>query len=290
MTEQELIGIRLYKAQSKSKKAYALKYYCGEDISCPLKERGECLNASFLKKCIYGSVREVTGWTQRARKYLAFVREWEKKAGDNPIKSTNHNSIMFIGDYVWLPYSHMNNIDGRDRGIIFHSYTGLFLNGAPFMRRRYFTPEMVVKLVEFRPQAAFGGTITKYANESVPRLLADLQARFPSIYEEVLKLKPEIAVTVLAGKNAPMKLGWLINSGYGGDAIIDEKECYVYSSTKSVEFKLTGISEFPESIGEVKVNVKLPPETPVYISPDRYNYMKIMNQARKQEAIIEEVP
>ena len=115
MVSQELIGIRMFKPYAKSDKAYASKYYCHKDVDCPLKDDGECLNATFLKTCVYGYVNRVTGWTQRARKYHAFVREWTQKAKDKPIKGPKRNGITFIDDYVWLPYSHMNHVDGRDR-------------------------------------------------------------------------------------------------------------------------------------------------------------------------------
>lgn len=281
--DMELIGVRLITRLKKSDKAYVLQYYCNK-TDCPLLAKGQCINVDVFKRCIYGKVTRVDGWTERAKKYRSFIKEWREKEEQYQIEEPKQRRVTYIGDYVWLPYSHINMQDRRD-GLVFESYSHIFSSGEPcFMRRSGFTPEAVVKIAEFRPQAVFGGEITAYAKEIVPKFLSDLMEVDPSLFARAAELKPEIVEIAEKFSRQPVSFGWLQSIKWSGNAEIDGKPCFVYSMGY-VDFKLDGISEFPDAIGEVEVQVTLPKETMVYLDPGHYTYMRIMNRARKDGEI-----
>ncbi len=281
----ELIGVRVRKPYKKNEKCYALQYHC--DITdCPLRAQNECIHVEMLDRCTYGSVGRVTGWTPRAKKYSAFLKEWQQKAKENPITQPKERKIAFIGGYVWLPYVHMDHLNGKSKGIVFERYSHALSDiDLPFMPRGCFTPETIVKLVEFRPQALFGGTITHYFDEVVPRFLADLQEIDPELFENALSLKPEIEEIAAIARRYPVRLGWLNDIGWYGEAKIDDRKCFV--DTNNIRFTLANIKQFPDSIGVIKVTVKLPPETLVYPDPANSLYIRLMKRARKDNAIVE---
>lgn len=279
----ELIGVQVGTPWKKSDKAWAKQYFCNVD-DCSLRAQNQCINTLVFRWCKYGKVTKVTGWTKRARKYGQFMREWKEKREQYPIINPEER-ITFIGDYVWLPYSHMNMVDGEKQGIPFEAYSGFFQSGEPaFMRQDLFTPEMVVRLVEFRPQAVFGGTITSYVTEALPRFLADLREVAPSIYHQARQLKPEIVDITAKAEHKPVSLGWLKSIGWSGKATINDLPVFVYSSGE-VKFELESSKDFPDAIGGAEVNVTLPPKMEVYLDPTHYKFVAMMNKARKDGEI-----
>ena len=283
--DMELIGVRVIRPYQKNKRCYALQYSC-DVADCPLLAKNQCINVGMFDRCVYGRVNRVNGWTPRAKKYSSFLKKWQQKVKDNPISEPKGKKVTFIGDYVWLPYSFMNHLDGKKQGIIFGRYSGAFLTGGVgFMLREHFTPEMIVKLVEFRPQALFGGTITSYFDEIVPRFLNDLRETALTLFNDALMLKPEIEGIALMARPVPVSLGWLRKIDWTGKASIDKQDCFIH--TTRIRFNLNSIDRFPNSIGEIEVMVELPPETLVYPDSTKYRYMQLMNRARKEGAIVD---
>lgn len=282
----ETIGIEIREPSKRSKRAYALIYKC-EASDCPLRQKNQCTRATmFGDPCPHGKVERVSGWTKRAKKYSKFVKEWKAKAKANTISGPSAKRVTFMGDWVWLPYSHMNHIHGKKKGILFDRYAGLGTTGSPFMRREDFTPEMVIKLVEFRPHAIMGGVISAYVDESVPKFLADLQKAAPELFEQAAELKPEIVTIARKATQRPVRLDFLQIIGWYGHAKIDGKVCFVYS-TDTVEFKyIESLAEFPTA-SDIRVKASLPGDTPVFIDPEDYKYMLIMNKARELDGFAE---
>lgn len=283
----DLIGIRVIEPWDKRDKCYALQYYCGQ-ADCPLREQGQCINVGLFKRCSLGKVTRTTGWTRRARKYKSFLREWRQKRDDGGYAiGSPDDKLTFIGNYVWLPYAHINHEDAeRIPGITFETYSGFFKSGEPqFMRRDLFTPETVVKLVEFRPRAMFGGVITSYEKESVPKFLRDLWEVAPSIYHQARQLKPEIAEIRALADREPVRLGWLKSIKWHGYATIEDRDGFLHSDG---DFKVTvdELSEFPNVVKPFEVSVYYPDDMAVYPDPKNHEFLRLMERARKDGAVL----
>ena len=190
----KLIGIQYYSGDKKTK-GHLDRYYCSlpDGSVCPLLERGQCVERTLFGHCVYGEVRREEGYTTNAYrnggKWRTKARE-VVKAGPPDLDYPNPQMVTYIGDYVWLPYPHMNHSDGERLGTKFSSYSGWLSRGSEFMKREDFTPEMVVLLCKLRPHALMGGEITDYQQKHLPCFLYDLSKLDNDLLEAAMKLDP----------------------------------------------------------------------------------------------------
>lgn len=147
---------------------------CNYD-DCGLLNRKECsFRISFgSSRCPYGKYSRYEGFTRRAHKYHSWISEQEKKY--EGIENLNHPSDMMaiVGDYIFLPYAHMN------------MYESLPWEG-PFLKREDFTVENIIELINFRPQAMFGGEITSYQKEVPPKFLKHLSEQMSDLFTQII--------------------------------------------------------------------------------------------------------
>lgn len=179
--------------------------YCSCKDECTGYKKNQCalFNGLFGGSCPYGRLKVTQGPTVRAKASGSFLSEARQKY---ELKEKKYFSplkfLCKIGDYIFLPLPHlrnyMNSID-EQLGIKYEN----------FIKFEDFTPENIVTLIEYKPRALFGGVITSYTEESVPNFVRQLKRYFPEIYEEVLKLKPEIKNYIISenfiGKKAFVK-------------------------------------------------------------------------------------
>jgi hypothetical protein len=86
-----------------------------------------------------------------------------------------------IGDYIYLHYAHIN----MNEGVPFLAKSYLFSSGMPFLLKKDFTLENIIKMIKFRPQALFGGEITEYQQKTVPLFLQHLQLKYPELFGQI---------------------------------------------------------------------------------------------------------
>lgn len=86
-------------------------------------------------------------------------------------------------NYVYVPVAHLKNyVNSLDIGSKYDK----------FIPRDRFTAKMIVDIANFRPEALFGGVITSYQKEEVPKFLKSLKEVFPELAEEACKLDPSL--------------------------------------------------------------------------------------------------
>jgi hypothetical protein len=137
------------------------------------------------KTCPYGNTAKETGFTPRASKSREWIIERMKKYdGLINVVSSDDGIMARVGEYIYLPYSFMKYCpkvnfvkSGLQYGII---------------KEEDFTSETIMKLVNYQPQAMFGGTITSYQTEETPKLLRHLKGVFPDKYELFCSQYPEL--------------------------------------------------------------------------------------------------
>ena len=205
MTNQyRLIGVE-YTKGSKSRKQIIRRLYCALG-SCPLLERRQCIHRLFFSQCIYGKLTQEEGFTLRARRYVqweATAREEVSRGPQMPGPANEHLEV--VGDYVWLPYPHINHWSFRAKtgsgGRIIRPAVAKFVKfvnaigtgGMPFIKLEDFTPETINALANARPRSLLGDEITSYQEKSVPTFLYDLATRMPELWAETVKQYPDIA-------------------------------------------------------------------------------------------------
>ena len=205
-------------------RAEADEYMCGY-ADCPLRKQNRCiqLQGFISPRCPYGKIRGHDGPTKRSRDHLGWVKGWKKEAekyGD----WTGWNKVAYIGDYVYLPYPHMDS-DRLPYGQVplpFQDYSNfMHSSDKPFIPRNSFNAEMVVRAAKLRPQAMVGGTITKYVYEIVPQFLLDLLELDPGLFDEAVSLEPSLLERINKYLPIDIPAAWLNQVGFVGKVYLD---------------------------------------------------------------------
>jgi len=157
---------------------------CNNSDNCELYKRGECVFQHILlaERCPYGVKKSETGFTKRASKYRSWISEKEAQYNQygNKIKSYSH-VIAEVGDYIFLPYSHVE----MNKFIPFKRHANIITNGSLFLDKEHFTLANVVSMLMFRPQAMMGGEITSYQKEVVPLIALHISEKYPDLWWKV---------------------------------------------------------------------------------------------------------
>lgn len=196
-TMSNIIGASVYEGTNKDKSRLTV-LHCSLPGECPVLKHNKCIQTNdFLSHgCIYGRKTRMTGYTKKAyRRGGPKLREFKAKRDEyGSMPGGADNSLVILGEYIWLPYAHMSMC----KAVQFKSHSAPMCIGVPFVKSECFTPEAIVTLVSFRPRAMMGGEITDYQNKEVPRFLYHLKRALPDLYAAAVALKPEINARVFS--------------------------------------------------------------------------------------------
>jgi len=175
--------------QPANAKAECETIWCKLD-NCPLREKGQCTFSPVLgwDKCPYGRVDHETGPTKRANSFRSWIQERKDQYPDVSRLSSPTQKIAFIGEYVYLPYSHMS----MNENVSFLAKSHAFSNGCAFLPIEDWTLVAVLSIIDFRPQALLGGEIKAYQKEQVPKFLEHLREEDPEMWQKVIAERPEL--------------------------------------------------------------------------------------------------
>ena len=173
MSEPKVIHANIYNPShsifktSRNEKAQCQTITC-INSDCPLLAKGQCYaRGIFTPRCPYGRANVEHGPTRRAQKFYRWVSDKSKEHKGVPYLDIPEEKMEFIGEYVLLPYSHMNMC----KEVPFLRHSSLFISGSPFLPIEEWNLQTVVQLLDFRPHALMGGEITSYQKEIIPKFL-----------------------------------------------------------------------------------------------------------------------
>lgn len=161
--------------------------------SCPLRAKKTCLwiPAFGWERCPYGRMRKEESPTRRAKSYGKWVRErQEADPGCGSMSDYPPKRIEFIGDWVYLPYPHLNS----NQKVPFGEHSAFFIRGTTLLGREHWTLENVLAIIDWRPYAMMGSEITSYQKEEVPKFLIHLREQDADMWEQVIAARPELDV------------------------------------------------------------------------------------------------
>jgi len=196
MMGKQLVHFHIYNPKepslfksSNTDHAKAYFVWCSLESPCPLRAKGQCIQRRpFGPCCPYGSSYQREGPTKRSSQIGVWVARQRKEAGDNPpTLQPPNNVVAVIGDYIWLPYAHMDF--ERDTPTLKIQMFG----GRNIIPVSDLTPAVVKMICEWRPQAIFGGEIKNYQAESVPQFVRHLREIMPDLYAATLTVYPKLA-------------------------------------------------------------------------------------------------
>lgn len=205
----------------RSSRAKIVRLWC-KFAECPILAQGMCI-IDFMRPCRYGYQMPEIGPTTRSKRYSKFIEHGRAEAQKFPRPKTWPDRIAYIGEYVYLPYAHMNHREGGwikyenesyghiQEPLPFVSHSGFMLTGSYFMPREKFTVETIQLIVEWRPQSIPGSEIVSYQKEELPRFLRDLKIHDRKLYNMAVEKYPKIAEltpdnTKLLGRHAKLNM------------------------------------------------------------------------------------
>lgn len=189
-TEQRVVHAHVFDPrnslfkQAKSSKAECHTVLCVLD-ECELRNRGECATRNIFGHCPYGKSRCEVGPTRRAGGFGKWVHDRKERFKEVDYLNPAKQKLAFIGDYVYLPYAHMNMLKDDD-------IPGL---GSLFVPRDMWTVEAVLKLIDFRPRALFTyQEIASYQSEVVPKFIAHIRESDPVMWSLLIEKRPSLDI------------------------------------------------------------------------------------------------
>ena len=171
-------------------KAFCAIIKCDNCSNCDLYKQKQCVRASILNtQCPYGNVEVERGYTKRARSHFQWVNKRQKDYADYlNVLSGPVSKMAKVGDYVYLPYSHMN----MNKSVPFMSHSQFLIRGMPFLKVEDFTVDNIVNICNFRPTALMGGEIKSYQKEVVPTFLQHLSESDNDLFMQLIESHPKM--------------------------------------------------------------------------------------------------
>lgn len=188
MNEYELINLTYYNPKEailfkagKSDRERVTLYWCCNKDNCEAYKNNTCIqcNGLFGMSCPYGKKDVKEGYTKAAKKCGELVSLYKKEHENILYKLEYISRICKIGDYVYLNLPHLNNMVNP----IYNKE--MFFNDK-LIKKEYFTPEFIIKLLEYNPRALIGGVIHSYQDKDIPLFSWQLKRYMFDEYNKVL--------------------------------------------------------------------------------------------------------
>lgn len=172
---------------SRTSKENLQKVYITDPAGESLLKDGQvaCLardGISLLGEDPYFKVVNKVGYTPRARKHRDMEREMSESYPELKNKLKGFDSkLRDYNDYVYVDLAYINNYVNPivKTNPSFHTKN--------FIKKENFNKDFIIELIEYKPQAAMGGTITSYITKEMPKFMSELKIKFPDLYREVLE-------------------------------------------------------------------------------------------------------
>ena len=200
----------------KSDPALSHRIYCDNYQNCELYACGFCVRLNvYGGYCPYGKRSRIKGFTGRSQKFGSWIRDEEIKITAElvePIKKlkTPPRKLSKVGDYIYLPYSHMDMCKS------------VFENGRKFVKGGGFDIKTITELINFYHRSIMGGIIRYYQEKEVPLFLTHLKSDFPELFVRLVSKSPRVEAIVDAFSNvgrkafiSSLKDGTVLYDGYG---------------------------------------------------------------------------
>lgn len=165
----------------KSEKAVGHIVSCNCPENCALYAKGNCV--AFDNCCPYGKRFSVVGFSRMSVKFNSWIDNFKKAHKEAcSTKLSQPKKLEYFMDMVYVPVSYLN----LNKNIEFVDGEGVFSMAKPILKREHFNANFISEqIVNFKPQAIFGGTITDYQKKEVPKFLLWLKQLDPELFEEV---------------------------------------------------------------------------------------------------------
>lgn len=180
----------IFVCKGNAKANYSAIFCCKE--KCPFRDNGTCISATitvFGIRCPYSKVFREEGYTKRARKYNSWINKYKEKYAGVPRLSPPAKKLAFVGDYVYLPYAHLESC--RDDLDLKNKLIGAV--SACILHKDDWNIENVLKIIRHQPKSwLMGQIIPDYQNKQIPLFLLHLRDADPKMWDQVICEMPHL--------------------------------------------------------------------------------------------------
>lgn len=193
-------GKGLFSGKNNPYKSHVVQ--CNSSNKCPLYGNNQCLMAERLrlKKCIFGKVVNEYGTSYRAKSYYDLKSKTTARESYGKLKSANVK-FTYINGYYFIDTTYCsfwkNNetntyqirslydfpFNGWDSDIEKKKWS--YCKEYHFFEEQELTVGLLKDILDFKPQAAFGGVIDSYQREIIPQMKAEILKFAPKLAESI---------------------------------------------------------------------------------------------------------
>ncbi len=172
----------------KSDRERVTYWHCNNTENCEAYKAGRCVmfdGIFSVGRCPYGTKEKKIGFTKAARACGQLSREAKAKYPDLCYVLNRVNNFYRIGDYIFFPIGYIYKARFRE-------WNSDFWGGENLVHIKYYTPEILKEICEFRPRAWLSDKeITTYQTKEIPMFLYKLKKYDEDMYNRLVEIYPD---------------------------------------------------------------------------------------------------
>lgn len=152
-----------------------------------------------------------TGYTRNSKKHknIYFAMQDKYPELENKLKFFE-GILKDCGSYVYINLPWLSGWCG-----FYSKHEEVFLDSSEcYIKKEYWTVELINELIQYKPRNFEGGVITDYQEKYIPQFLLSLKVKFPELYEKVDRKTDKDIRELYLGKFIPVTK---LNVGTVGD-------------------------------------------------------------------------
>lgn len=227
---------------------------CDMCDKCSLYKQGYCIKITSHNTgyCKFGTKERIKGYTSRANKYYDFKNKYKNDEKYKSLKAPNEINVFTVDNWYYIDLIYVTMEENK----VIQKSVNTFSNDGFWIEKDKLTIDLLHKLLSFKPEAMFGGTITYYKEEIVPEFLLQLMKVDNELYNKLInKYKEYDMISNYVGKEA------YINSLKEGTEITDitDKYCkFIYDGKYLTCKDYTEMCFIPFNEDTIELRIKVP--------------------------------
>ena len=145
-----------------------------------------------------------TGYTKNSKKHkdIYFAMQDKYPELENKLKPFE-GILKDCGSYVYIALPWLSGWQGSG---FYSEHKNVFLDSSStyYIKKEYWTVELINELIYYKPCNFEGGVIADYQEKYIPQFLLSLKIKFPELYEKVDRKTDKDTREIFLGKYVPV--------------------------------------------------------------------------------------
>lgn len=145
-----------------------------------------------------------TGYTRNSKKHKDIYYSMKEKYPELENRLKVFEGILKdCGSYVYINLPWLSGWRGSD---FYSGHKDVFLDSSStyYIKKEYWTVELINELIHYKPRNFEGGVIADYQEKYIPQFLLSLKIKFPELYEKVDRKTDKDIRELYLGKFVPV--------------------------------------------------------------------------------------